>query len=391
MLSQLIKMMWNRKGRSFLLLIELVFSFLVLFATFTLVINQLRNYYTPVGFDYEDVYVVDIWPQGEDDETAKGKMFQIKNFIRTMPEISAHSLSSGNTPFSFTTNTNELNYEGKSLAMNTYVVEPEYFETLDLKLAAGRWLQKGDAGEIPAAVINETAAKGLFGDGNPLGKNLYQANKPVYKIVGVIKYFRQDGEYADPKGAVFELYNEADENAWLPTTLLLEARPGAEPGWQQRLLDGAINIAGSWSFEEEAMIEARASKGRLSLIPILVLSIICGFLVFNVALGLYGVLWYSISSRYSEIGVRRAMGATKLSVRWQMVGELIVLATFGILLGSVLTIQFPLLGVFNVEASIYLLAMLASFFLIYLLVALCAWYPSRQASVIEPARALHYE
>lgn len=383
--------MWNRKGKNFLLLVEIFFSFLVLFATLTLVINQLRNYYTPVGFDYQDIYVVDIGTHGDDGETARGKMFQIKNYIRKMPEIATHSLSSGNTPFSFQTHTNTLNFEGRSFSLNTYTVEPAYFETLDLELVAGRWLQKGDVGEVPPAVINETAARELFGDQDPIGKTLRELNEPVNKIVGVIKYFRQDGEYDEPKGAIFKLYNKDDPNAFLPTTLLLEAKAGADSGWQHRFLNGAINIAGNWSFEEEAMTERRATKARINLVPILVLSIICAFLVFNVALGLYGVLWYSISRRYSEIGLRRAIGATKSSVRSQMVGELMVLATFGIVLGLLLAVQFPLLGVFNVEAYIYLLAMLASLFFIYLLVALCAWYPSRQASLLEPASALHYE
>ena len=74
-----------------------------------------------------------------------------------------------------------------------------------------------------------------------------------------------------------------------------------------------------------------------------------------------------------------------------MLGEVMVLATLGLILGLVLALQFPLLGVLNVSASIYAISIGFSLLFIYLLVAFCAWYPSKQAAQIEPAVALHYE
>lgn len=385
-------MMWHRKGKNFLLLSEIFFSFIVLFATLTLVIEQLRNYYTPVGFDYKDVYVLDIDRHREGVTSSTEKLKQIKNELRAMPEVASHSFSSGNLPFAFNVSNTEVSFQGKEAVSHSYIVEPDYLETMDLELTAGRWLQKGDVGEVYPVVINEKLAEELFKDENPLGQILTSSEgEPKQRVIGVINHFRQDGEFAEPEAVMFSLFNEADTAGFVPSSILIELKAGASTGWQQRLLDKASAIAPGWSFEETPMPEMRVIKARIALVPLVVLSIVCCFLVFNVALGLYGVLWYNISKRYSEIGIRRAVGATQLSIRQQMVGEVLVLATFSIILGLLLAVQFPLLGVFNVETSIYALAIAASLFVIYLLVILCAWYPGRQASVIEPANALHYE
>ncbi len=384
--------MWHRKGKNFLLLIEIFFSFIVLFATLTMAIYQLGNYYTPTGFDSKDVYVISIDRHGAKGASSRGKITQMKNELRNLPEIEKISLSSPNVPYSFTTNNNQLSFEGLSVKANDYTIEPEYFEVLDVQLAAGRFLKKGDEGDLPAVVVNETFVKELFKEENPLGKVIIDANgKGQGKIVGVVKHFRQDGEYAKPVPAIFSLINFGDTTAYLPTTLLIETKAGTAPGWQQDFLDEASLIAPDWSFEEEAMADKKTRKAKFTLVPVIGLSIIGGFLVFNVVLGLFGVLWYNINKRFSEIGIRRALGASRPAIRRQMVGEVLVLATFGLAFGLLLAIQFPLLGVFDVESSVYLVAIMASLVLVYLLVTLCAWYPSWQAAAIEPANALHYE
>jgi putative ABC transport system permease protein len=122
-------------------------------------------------------------------------------------------------------------------------------------------------------------------------------------------------------------------------------------------------------------------------------TILGGFLVFNVALGLFGVLWYSINRRRSELGLRRALGASSTAVNRQILGEALVLATFAIAVGVVLAIQAPLLGLMgdSVSTAAYMLAILGSAALIYLLTLGCAWYPAYLASQVHPAEALHDE
>ncbi len=119
--------------------------------------------------------------------------------------------------------------------------------------------------------------------------------------------------------------------------------------------------------------------------------IVAGFLIINVALGLFGVLWYNINKRKGEIGLRRAVGATGNSVSKQLVGEVLVLSTISLVLGCFFAVQFPLMNVFDLPAGIYLIAIAMAVAFIYALVTVCALYPGKQAAAIYPAVALHEE
>jgi putative ABC transport system permease protein len=118
---------------------------------------------------------------------------------------------------------------------------------------------------------------------------------------------------------------------------------------------------------------------------------VCLFLLVNVALGLFGVLWLNINQRRAELGVRRAMGASGAAISGQVLGEILTLTTFGLLLGLLVAAQFPLLGVFNIKAGVYLTAMVLATVGLYALAAGCALYPSQLAARIQPAVALREE
>lgn len=382
--------MWRRKGSNFLLLTEIFFSFLVLFATGTLITDGLINYFSPQGFDHADVYDVRINRQGESNPESFPKMQQIDQVLKGFPEISNYSFTEVNTPFSFNIMNNNIGTEEQEVMTNFYKVEPAYFETLDLTLAEGAWLQQGDVRTPKPIVINETLSDNLFPGESAVGKRIKVDGNNEYQVMGVIKHFRQDGNLSAPDNAFFEMINDQDTAA-LGSNILVEIKAGAHPAWQQNLIDQLQEVGGSWSIDLVPLTEARAAKAKIKIIPAIALAVVCGFLIFNVALGLFGVLYYNINKRYSEIGIRRALGATAVAVRRQMLGEVLVMATLGVSLGVILALQFPLLGVMNVATYIYLIAIAAALLLIYLLVALCAWFPSKQAAQIEPAIALHYD
>jgi putative ABC transport system permease protein len=139
------------------------------------------------------------------------------------------------------------------------------------------------------------------------------------------------------------------------------------------------------------MEEQRRSRHKMVLIPVYIFLTISGFLLINVALGLFGILNLNIARRRGEIGLRRAVGATANGISRQFVGEMWVLATFALLLGLLFAVQFPLMNVFDLDAAIYTRAILISVLAIYGIVTVCALYPSRQAARIHPSVALHEE
>jgi putative ABC transport system permease protein len=120
---------------------------------------------------------------------------------------------------------------------------------------------------------------------------------------------------------------------------------------------------------------------------------LAAFFIALVVMGLIGVLWQDVVRRTQEIGLRRALGASAASVRRQIQLETLVIGAFGILIGGVIAIQFPLLELIvpfiDWASSIPALALSAVAILI--LVLLSALYPSWLASRREPADALRYE
>ncbi len=383
--------MWKGKKKNFLILLEIFFSFMVLFATSTIVIQTLSNYWRPKGFNQESVYVLNMESHGETGLSAWEKVKSVKNLLRTMPEVEVASLSGRNFPYSGYVHSSEYDSEHSTDHLaNVFTVEPSYYDVFEMDLIAGRWFKSEDVVQSNApVVINEKLSEKLFPDGDAIGK-IISSGGTSYRVQGIVKGFSRWGEFGSEEGAVFNLHNASDTAAALPT-LIFKVKSGASPQWQQALLEQAGAVTGTWTFELSTVEEARTLFKRIKMSLVIAPAIVCVFLMINVAMGLFGVLWQNISKRYAEIGIRRAVGATQADIRIQIVGEMLAMSTLALFMGLLLAIQFPLLGVFEVSNHIYALGIGSSLFIIYLLVAFCALYPSIQASRIEPATALHYE
>ena len=115
----------------------------------------------------------------------------------------------------------------------------------------------------------------------------------------------------------------------------------------------------------------------------------CGFLCLNVALGLFGVLSYSISKRRSEVGLRRAVGASGGSIAQQFTLEVILLAAVALIIGIFFAVQIVFFDLVDANSSIFYRGIVYGAGVILLVVTICALYPSLQASRIHPATALH--
>jgi len=99
-----------------------------------------------------------------------------------------------------------------------------------------------------------------------------------------------------------------------------------------------------------------------------------------------------VTQRTAEIGLRRAVGGPIYRVQLQFVGELVVVTTIAVFIGSALILQFPLLDLMSsVSNGVYLASLGVAALLIYLLAMGCALYPSLMATRIAPSDALHYE
>lgn len=394
MFKHLFKLIWNKKKQNFLLMFEMLVSFMVTFAVFTLVVYFYQNYKQPMGFDYENVWVINYNNSLKTNNSDSLTLFyeSVRQTLKSMPQVKEISFSSSNIPFSQTTIMNGIDYNGKHLgSVNLFMVEDSYKDVLNMKILEGRWFNKQDAvAKNKPIIINNSLKETLFGKENATGKLIGNDDiQNKMKVIGVVEDVKVKGDYTKP-GTAF--YNRLDTGSfhWL-NQILIKVTSNADAAFESRLYKTMANSMRNANVEIEYLTSKRKSVNNFALIPMIILLIVAGFLIINVALGLFGVLWYNINKRRGEIGLRRAVGATGNSISMQLVGEALVLCTISLVIGCFFAFQFPLLNVFDLPAGIYLIAIALSIVFIYALVTVCAFYPGKQAAAIYPAVALHEE
>ena len=410
MIAHYLKMVWNRRRANGLILAEILVSFLVLCAVFGVVAYYATNWRRPLGFDYRNVWAVEVgMPQRplEDREANARDLAVSARVLSTLtqtPQIEA-AAPMPNTPYS-----GSMSRRGITLAdgsMIQYVsseTTPAAFDVLRPELVAGRWLEPGDeALEFTPCVITQGLARRLFGRENPIGRTidsykdgqLQTAEKSwhVRRVVGVIRSYRKAGEFSEMPYAAFTPQTFTNpERGWAPWSYVIRVSPGTPAAFEEKLLESLHGEAPDWTFRLSSVELARQRYIRGRLMPLAFGATLAGFLIVMVGMGLMGVLWQNVTRRTQELGLRRALGATAGAVRNQIIGEIVVLTSLALLVGTVLFLQLPLLGVLSfVGVGVFVSAIVASSLVIVPFVILCGLYPGWLATQVEPSQALQYE
>jgi putative ABC transport system permease protein len=293
--------------------------------------------------------------------------------------------------------------------VSTNRVDDQFMDVLGLTLVAGRWFSREDDGVTwDPVIVNRQFAADLI-DGDPVGQTLKEqpssrprlpgaadASRPK-RIIGVIEDFRQFGELSTPSPVmIFRMTLDAPaDRLHLPENILIRVAPGTTAALEERIVRRLSDVAPGWSFAVQPIEALRESMLRESLLPLFVVTIVAGAMLLMVALGLTGVVWQNVTLRMREFGLRRAQGASAADVGRQVIAELVVLTSFAVAAGIVLIAQIPLipfpLELALVPRPVFMTGLVLAVAAMYLVTVLCAWYPSRLATRVPPAAALHYE
>jgi predicted permease len=275
-------------------------------------------------------------------------------------------------------------------------VGPGYFSMLGIPILVGREIEIQDSGgSVRAAVINQTFANRFFPNANPIGKHVrdtYPGNPAEMVVVGVVadaKYNslrekplpRIYAPLANPMwenpAAVYEVRTYADPQAVAAALrqVVQETAPTLPP-IELRTMSGLVDD----SLETDRFIKQLASAfGLLALLL--------------AAIGLYGLMGYTVSRRTRDIGIRLALGAGQANVLWQVLRETLVLVLMGIFIG----VPFALGGTYLVRSMVFGLgfadpvAILFAAILLAIVAALAGFLPAWRASRVDPMVALRYE
>lgn len=398
MFKHLLKLIWNRKKTNALLIFEFCISFLVLFAVLSVVFYNGANYFKPLGYDYENVWVLSMsttdfeWKESDSYKDIIDRIELIKNELKNYDEVESISVCR-NVPFELGSYRTSLTYNDKKFQTDIVYADQNYSEVMNFEVEQGEWLSNADFSKnrIPI-VINKAFKNEIFGNENAIGEKFTTSSAKEFVVRGVIDEFRIGSEFSSSDNLVIRLspLNEVEERPGDRILIKMKNEIGIE--FQSKLMKRLAPIGQDWILDLDSLDKLRVRTRELILIPLIAMSIICGFLLINVSLGLFGVLWYNINKRIPEIGLRRSLGATKESIYLQIVSETAILTGFGIVIGLFFAIQFPLLDVFSsVENIIYIYSISVSIGIILIISIICAIYPSKLASKIQPAIALHNE
>jgi putative ABC transport system permease protein len=407
MIAHLWKLIWNRKRANTLILAELVAAFLVLAALSTSVSYYVWNARQPLGLSSDGVWVAGVGhgisrrlgtpPEQVAAAMATGK--QLLQVVKDLPEVEVVA-GAMTGPFvsgqssTQTSDGDEIPVLGRGLTYNVDLFTDDFIKVLGLQVVRGRWFGRQDDGQnYWPVVINEKMARDFFGDADPVGQHIGTANNKPARVVGVIAGYRQRGELAPPIRFLFRRYIPGDPEELPYDKLFVKARPGTTAAFQATL-DRRLRAAAprEWGFNVHYLPDIRAANRKVQLLPLIAAGIVAGFLMLMVVLGLTGVLWQNVTQRTREIGLRRAKGASRPYIYGQILGELMVMTTMAVLLGAVLMAHVPFLNlVDDMNATIYLTGGAAAALVMFLLTALCGYYPARLAARVQPALALRTE
>ena len=414
MTRHLFQLVWNRKRQNLLLAFEIFLSFLVLFAVVFVSATYYYNWRQPLGFDIERLWTIRIgYPlAGPTDRAADDaersaaraqaarQLERIYAALRDLPNIEQVAVSWPSVPYGRGGWSTGLGDEPEVLTWANFASD-DFDDAVGLRLVAGRWFSRDDdGGAYVPTVINQRLARTLFGDEQPIGREVPSEgpeNAMRRRVVGVITDFRQEGELSEPVNYMFlRLREDAPPTESLPNNLTVRVTADTTAAFEPVIVKTLEAVAPDWSFQLQPASVLRENALRLAMTPVIVFVIVAGFLLLMVALGLTGVVWQSVTSRIQEFGLRRAKGATAPNIQHQVLSELALLSTLALILGLALVLQVPLLPLRGNDfpappAMVWLASIALSVAIIYLLTLGCAWYPSRLATKIQPAEALHYE
>ncbi|HXT73484.1 MAG TPA: ABC transporter permease [Candidatus Angelobacter sp.] len=275
---------------------------------------------------------------------------------------------------------------------------PGYLKAMGIPLLSGRWVQWSDTADAPAVIVVDDAfAKEYFPRENPIGKRIEflasgssSAFTNITTIVGVVGTVNHDALDA-PRRA--QMYVPVAQNSYGGLNIVV--RSTVSPGGTATAMQNVVsqldkNEALSTVRTMQDVIASSVSQPRFSA---LLVALFAAFALALAAVGLYGIIAYSVSQRTNEIGIRMALGATPRDILRMILGGGMKLVLAGTAIGVILALSLGRLLqslLFEVQATD--LATITSVSALMLGVALIACYiPARRAMRVDPMIALRYE
>ena len=300
-------------------------------------LSTLRN--VNLGFQRGSLLLVTLNPQGSgyDRSQLTARYRELLERLQAIPGVRAATLSAvtpiegpGAASFARVEGSRQAPDDRRYLSLNW--VAPKYFETLGTPWIAGRDFQFEDAARPRVAIVNQAMSRHYFGDLSPLGKHVtFDGDDKPYEIVGVAG----DAKYRDlhkeaPPGVFLNSFQEGRIASQF--ALRTSVPPAAVVGDVRRAVGDVLDNV------RVAKVTTMSEQVDASIIPERLIATLSGFFgalgTLLAAIGLYGLLAYTVARRTNEIGVRMALGATEGDVTRMVQASALALVCAGLAVGA---------------------------------------------------------
>ncbi len=351
------------------------------------------------GFVSKDVYVGFVSLPSVRYANSDSKVAYARRLLNALEQEAAVSIAAVGTNLPMSGSSMDFGYriEGTTDTQPTrssaqyHAVSSAYFSALSIPFSFGGSFDDG-AESVPTVVVNETLARRVWGDQNPVGKRItvISRNGPTSReVVGVIADIR----HADPTAVpTDELYVSFAQDPWPFFSVVARAERGVDEGLLGRALDARMQVIDSrLPVNGIAPLDDVVARWRTPLrFQMVLVGIFAVFALSLAGVGIYGVIAYFVNGRTNEIGVRLAVGANRVDIVKLVVSKGLVLTVLGLVIGMggaylLSTSIEPLL--FGVNPHDITLYAAAAFTVVGLSLA-ASFLPARRASMLDPVRAL---
>jgi putative ABC transport system permease protein len=371
----------------------------VLLSTAGLFIRYLSNLErTDLGFQRDHVLLVTLDPKDSGYEGARlGRAYQeLLQRLERLPGVSSATICAvspiegpganrGITVQGYDSQPGEIRN-----VMENWVA-PKYFETLGTPLLAGRDFSFQDQDHPRVAIVNQTMAHYYFGNGNPIGRRVaFDGDDQRYEIIGVVG----DAKYHDMREVTWRtIYLNTFQESGPASQFAL--RTGIDPATVAPDVRRTVrDLLKTVSIER---VTTLADQVDASIVPERLITTLATFFgalgSALTAIGLYGLLGYTVTRRTNEIGVRMALGASRSNIARMVLCDALGMVLVGLVIGSPIAIygrtfaasliqDLPVNGAFPIVFGVAGMIAVAG---------LAAYVPARRAAGVDPMEALRYE
>jgi putative ABC transport system permease protein len=384
------------RTRSALVIVEVGLSLVLLVGAGLLVKSFSRLMNVNPGFDPDHLLTFNLGLPPSSDAAHQAAFYrQVEQGLQALPgvqsvgAVSRLPLAGGNSSRSFNLPGDTTGYDA-----DIRISTPDYFSAMGIPLLKGRFFAGSDRdSSLNMVIVNDALVRAVFPGQDPIGKQLtnFGPDAITLQIIGVVGNVRHVGLDAAPHAEMYQLLGQASWPSMFfairsatsdPTTLTSAAQKVV---WD---INKDVSLANLRTMQD--LIANSVQRRKFSM---LLLTIFAATAMLLAAIGLYGVMSYSVAQRTKEIGVRMALGARRPDVLALVVKRGMALVGIGIAVGIVLSLAMARLIaglLFGITATDPL-TFIAVAVLLGLVAFVANYLPARRAASVDPMVALRYE